>query len=72
MKFKNKKILASILFLLISVVCLGQGNSNPPTPRRGPPPPPGLPIDGASGILLIVGVLYGAHKGYRFLKDDSQ
>jgi hypothetical protein len=44
MGLQNKKILASILFVLISFVSIAQG-SVPPPPM--PPPPPGLPIDDA-------------------------
>lgn len=59
MRIQNKKIIASILFVLISFVCVAQGN-NPPPPT--PPPPPGLPIDGGVLIALGLGLLYGAKK----------
>ena len=57
MTIQRKRIFASILFVLISCVCVGQ---TPPPP--GPPPPPGFPIDG--GILLgsIFALLYGVRK----------
>ncbi|WP_250433551.1 hypothetical protein [Hanstruepera flava] len=58
---QNKKIFASILFLLISFVCVAQ--TGPPPPQ--PPPPPGLPIDGGVIFTLILGLFYGA---FRFLK----
>jgi len=44
---QKKRIFLSILFVLISFVCVAQ--TGPPPP--GPPPPKGLPIDG--------GLLYG-------------
>ncbi|MFH6767249.1 hypothetical protein V8G56_00760 [Gaetbulibacter aquiaggeris] len=59
MKIQNKRLFASILFVLISVLCVAQG---PPYPGGGPPGPPGFPIDG--GILMGVGValFYGVKK----------
>jgi len=57
MNIQNKRIFASILFVLISFVCVAQKVPPPPTP-----PPPGLPIDG--GILLgfFVALFYGTKK----------
>lgn len=60
MKIQNKEIIASILFVLISFVCLAQGGNPPPPPS--PPPPPGLPIDGGLLTILGLGVIYGANK----------
>jgi len=51
MRIQNKKIFASILFVLISFVCKAQPDF--------PPPPPGLPIDGALPILILAGLIYG-------------
>ena len=59
MRIQNKKIIASILFVLISFVCIAQG-SGPPPPS--PPPPPGLPIDGGILALLGLGLVYGIKK----------
>jgi hypothetical protein len=61
MNTQNKKILASILFLLISFVCMAQ-KAPPPPQTLLPPPPVGLPIDG--GVLLgaCFAVYYGAKK----------
>ena len=59
MRIQNKKILASILFVLISFVSVAQGSGNPPPPM--PPPPPGLPIDSGIFILLLLGLLLGVH-----------
>ena len=59
MRIQNKNILASILFVLISFVCVAQG-SNPPPPL--PPPPPGLPIDGLTPFVLIAAIYYGIKK----------
>lgn len=60
MNLQNKRILASILFVLISYVCMAQLPGKPPPPMQ--PPPPGLPID--SGVLVGVGVaiIYGVKK----------
>ena len=67
MRIQNKKILASILFVLISFVCVAQGG-DPPPPM--PPPPPGLPIDGFTSIAVILGMFFGAKKITKNLKDD--
>ncbi|TYA52162.1 hypothetical protein FVF61_12490 [Formosa maritima] len=58
MKIQNKKMFASILFVLISFVCVAQ--STPPPPM--PPPPPGLPIDGGVLAGLFLGVFIGVRK----------
>ena len=57
MNLQNKRIIASILFVLISVVCVAQ-KLPPPTP----PPPPGLPIDGGVLFGVSVAIFYGAKK----------
>ena len=62
MRIQNKKIIASILFVLISFVCIAQG-SGPPPPS--PPPPPGLPIDGGILALLGLGLVYGIKKLFK-------
>ncbi|HMB99512.1 MAG TPA: hypothetical protein VKN14_00585 [Flavobacteriaceae bacterium] len=59
MIIQNKRIFASILFVLISFVCVAQGG-DPPPPT--PPPPPGLSIDGGVFVLLLLGILYGIKK----------
>lgn len=63
MMINNKKIFASILFLLAGVVGVPQTMSGPPPPA--PPPPPGLNIDMGIYILLAIGLLYGIIKVYR-------
>ncbi len=57
MRVQKKRILASILFVLISFVCVAQ---DPPPP--GPPPGPGLPIDGGVLFGLVLALFYGARK----------
>ncbi len=59
MIIQNKKIVASVLFVLISFVCLAQTGGPPPP---APPPPPGLPIDGGVLGALVLGLLYGVKK----------
>lgn len=56
MILQNKRKFASILFVLISFVCMAQSEPPPPTP------PPGTPIDGGLFILLALGLLYGVLK----------
>ena len=60
MRIQNKRTIASILFVLISFVCLAQGSGTPPPPS--PPPPPGLPVDGGVLMVLGLGILYGVKK----------
>ncbi|WP_290698312.1 PID-CTERM protein-sorting domain-containing protein [Lacinutrix sp.] len=61
---QNKKIIASILFVLISFVCSAQM----PPPPQPPPGPVGLPIDSGILLLLVAGVLYGIFKMYSIRK----
>ena len=68
MRIQNKQILTSILFLLISFVCLAV--PPPPPPQPGGPTPPGLLID----EFLIYGVafalIYGVKKILSFNKNN--
>ena len=66
MSLQNKKIFASILFVLISFVCVAQGG-DPPPPM--PPPPPGLPIDGFTTMALILGAYFGIKKTIKNSKE---
>lgn len=59
MIIQNKRIVVSILFVLISFVCAAQTGGDPPPPG---PPPPGLPIDGGVLLGVCVGLLYGVKK----------
>ncbi len=61
MMIQNKRILASILFVLISFVCVAQGDGDLPPPPQ-PPPPVGLPIDGGVLVGVFVALLYGSKK----------
>ena len=56
MTIQNKRIFASILFVLISFVAVAQ----PPPPQ--PPPPVGLSVDGGIFVLLLLGIFYGIKK----------
>ncbi|MBU2937986.1 hypothetical protein KO494_00395 [Lacinutrix sp. C3R15] len=60
---QNKKIIASILFLLISFVSTAQTSDMVPPPA--PPPPPGLPVDAGVYVLLVIGLVYGVAKTVR-------
>ncbi|WP_298550411.1 PID-CTERM protein-sorting domain-containing protein [uncultured Algibacter sp.] len=59
MTIQNKRIFASILFVLISFVCASQ-TLTPPVP--GPPPAPGLPIDGGVLVGMTFALFYGVKK----------
>ena len=61
MIIQSKRIVASILFVLISFVCASQGGGMLPPP--GPPViPPGLPIDGGLLLGVCLGLFYGVKK----------
>ena len=64
MILQNKRKFASILFVLISFVCVAQDTPPPPIP----PPPPGLPVDGDVLFVLVIGLLYGVKKRIEFIK----
>lgn len=60
MMIQNKRIFASILFVLISFVCTAQV-----LPPPGPPPPPGTPIDGGVVMGICFALFYGAKKLFK-------
>ncbi|MFV9551788.1 hypothetical protein [Algibacter sp. PT7-4] len=66
MTIQNKRIIASILFVLISFVCAAQTLPEPPPP--GPPPPPGFPIDGG----ILAGVMFALFYGIKKLVFSKQ
>jgi hypothetical protein len=57
MTIQNKRIFASILFVLISFV-----SASAQLPPPGPPPPVGLPIDGGVLFFAFVALFYGTKK----------
>lgn len=57
MTIQNKRIFASILFVLISFVCAAQE-----LPPPSGPPPVGLPIDGGVLMGIFFALIYGAKK----------
>ncbi|MDG1730204.1 MAG: hypothetical protein P8K68_14760 [Algibacter sp.] len=59
---QNKRIIASILFVLISFVCEAQGVPGSMPPPPGPPPPPGFPIDGGLIYGMAFALFYGVKK----------
>ena len=69
----NKKILASILLILISFVGLAAQHDGPPQPVvQGTPPPPGLPIDNGLMVLLVAAIVFGIYKTLEFSKKPTQ
>ncbi|WP_431132960.1 PID-CTERM protein-sorting domain-containing protein [Psychroserpens mesophilus] len=64
MKIQNRKNIASILFVLISFVCSAQPDTAPPPPV--PPPPPGMPIDDFLPVLLVIALVYGIVKRFKY------
>mgnify|MGYP006902058841 CR=1 FL=1 len=61
MTIQNKRIFASILFVLISFVCAAQTLP----PPGGPPIVPGFPIDGGVLLGVFFAIIYGAKKMLR-------
>lgn len=54
-----------VLIIILIVVETSVAQAPLPAP---PPPPPGLPINGLSELLLLIGIVYGTKK---ILKDAS-
>jgi hypothetical protein len=67
MTIQNKRIIASILFVLISFASVAQG---PPTPPPPGPPPVGFPIDGGIFMGIAIALFYGVKKVYS--KENKQ
>ena len=63
MNLKKGVILICMIFMFLEK---GLAQIAPPGPP--PPPPPGLPVDGFTGFLFLVGIIYGSKK---ILKDSS-
>ena len=59
MKIRNKKIIASILFVFVGFVCAAQGDPIPPQPQAQGTIPPGLAIDGFVSLFLALAGIYG-------------
>ncbi|PIB33196.1 hypothetical protein BFP78_02745 [Gaetbulibacter sp. 5U11] len=57
---KNKTLIATVLFLMISIVGVAQIVTPPPPAQQVPPV--GLPIDSDIIVLVVVGLLYGVYK----------
>ena len=69
----NKKILASVLFILISLVGMATQMDGPPPPvAQGAPIPPGLPIDNGLIILASAAIIYGIYRILKFYKTQNQ
>jgi hypothetical protein len=73
---KIKQIFAIMIFLSIPLWMTAQ---DPPHPNGGNEPgsgntpvggPPSAPVDGGLGILLAMGLAYGAKKVYQVKKSD--
>ena len=48
-----------IIILIIMLLVVGSSIAQGPPP---PPPPPGLPINGFTELLLLIGICYGTKK----------
>ena len=60
MTIQNKRIIASVLFVLISTMCFAQTPPLPPPP--GPPTAPGVPIDGGVLFGVAAALFYGVKR----------
>jgi hypothetical protein len=69
MKSYHKKILASILFVIISAVCIAQVGEPPPPETQDGPLPPGSPIDGFTAVAALIGTIYGIRKTIKNSKE---
>lgn len=60
----NRLVTLILALTLPSYIALGAG-VNPPIPQ-GAPPGPGVPIDDGIYILLIISIILGVYKVYKF------
>lgn len=60
----NSKECVVLIIMIIMFMQSGFAQIVPP-PMPPPPPPPGLPIDGYTIFLFIVGIIYGLKKIYK-------
>ena len=54
------KICITFVISLVSTIVFAQDIQDTPPPPM-PPPPPGLPIDGATSFVFILGLLFGVY-----------
>lgn len=63
------RIVMNRLLILILALALPSsavfGATDPPPPST-PPPPPGLPIDGSLYVLLVISLVFGIYKVYKY------
>lgn len=69
MIIQNQRIFASVLFVLISLVCVAQVTQEGPEPPPSPPPPIGTPIDGWIVFVLLIGLIYGVYRSFKLIKQ---
>ncbi|PQJ72177.1 hypothetical protein [Polaribacter butkevichii] len=62
---KKNVVLFVVLFFVLPTIGFAQAGG---PPSIGPPSPPGLPIDGITGVLFLIGLIYGSVK---IFKDSS-
>lgn len=55
-------IILIIVFLLVPIAGISQIIPQPGSVPGTPPGPPGLPIDGFSGLLFVIGIVFGYKK----------
>ena len=64
MKIVPMRLITLLALILIPMAGCFAAPNDPPPPT--PPPPPGLPVDSGIVALLIVSVIYGLYKVYKF------
>ena len=58
--------LLTIISALILPSFIGFSAVVPPPPPQGAPPGPGFPIDSGVMVLLIISIIFGLYKVYKF------
>ena len=58
-------IKSGIILILMIIMFMDSGFAQIVPPPVPPPPPPGLPVDGYTALLFIVGIIYGIKKIYK-------
>ena len=54
-----------VVLIIMIIMFMQSGFAQIVPPPMPPPPPPGLPIDGYTIFLFIVGIIYGLKKIYK-------
>tara|TARA_R110002033_G_C3744311_1_gene225456 strand:+ start:377 stop:556 length:180 start_codon:yes stop_codon:yes gene_type:complete len=58
--------------MVISIAAIAQTETPPVPQAKGPPGPPGFPIDDSLIFLFAAAIIYGAYISFKLLKKKTQ